>query len=83
MMELVVSDGTGRRAQPDVGVAAGKTGTAETGRLQGEKTAVNSWFTGYYPANNPQYIVTVLVEDSGSGSPSAAEIFCEIINKIG
>ena len=83
MMELVVSDGTGRRAQPDVGVAAGKTGTAETGRLQGEKTAVNSWFTGYYPADNPQYIVTVLVEDSGSGSPSAAEIFCEIINKIG
>ena len=82
MMELVVYDGTGQVAQPDQGTAAGKTGTAETGRLNDGKAAINSWFTGYYPADEPQYIVTILVEDMTNRDKSAAEIFCEIINKL-
>ena len=83
MMELVVSEGTGRRAKPDHGEAAGKTGTAETGRLQDGRVAINSWFTGYYPAEDPQYVITVLVEDAEDRQKDASEIFCEIINKIG
>jgi len=82
MMERVVSDGTGSLAQPDVGNAAGKTGTAETGQRNNGDAVVHSWFTGYYPAEDPQYVITVLVEDVPSDGASAAQIFCEISNNL-
>lgn len=82
MMELVVTDGTGKRAQPIQGYAAGKTGTAETGQISDDHAVVHSWFTGYYPAEDPQYVVTVLVEDATADTKSAAELFCEIINNL-
>jgi len=77
-----VSDGTGSLAQPDVGNAAGKTGTAETGQRNNGDAVVHSWFTGYYPAEDPQYVITVLVEDVPSDGASAAQIFCEISNNL-
>ena len=40
---------------------AGKTGTAENG----EDDPYTLWFTGFAPADNPQYAITVLVEDGG------------------
>jgi peptidoglycan glycosyltransferase len=40
---------------------AGKTGTAENGI--GEPYTF--WFTGFAPADNPRYAITVLVEDGG------------------
>lgn len=83
MMELVVTEGTGRRAQPSVGTVAGKTGTAETGQLRDGEPVVHSWFTGYFPADAPRYVITVLVEDWVQGDASAAEIFREITNKLG
>lgn len=83
MMERVVSSGTGRRAQPQIGIAAGKTGTAETGQINDEEEAVtHSWFTGYYPAEHPQYVITVLVEDMQPDAYNAAQVFCEILNNL-
>ena len=82
MMEKVVSEGTGVRAQPNQVSAAGKTGTAETGQLNNLSAVTHSWFTGYYPADSPQYVITVLVEDWQTTEKSAAELFCEIINNL-
>lgn len=82
MMETVVSDGTGKAAQTKQGNAAGKTGTAETGQIDHERTINHSWFTGYYPADTPKYIITVLVEDHQPNQKSAAGLFCEIINNL-
>ena len=90
MMELAVSDGTGSAAAANVGISAGKTGTAETGQVNNGKAVVHSWFTGYYPANDPQYVITVMIEDKGSDDASAAQVFgsivngldCELINKL-
>ncbi|OGZ58267.1 MAG: penicillin-binding protein 2 [Candidatus Spechtbacteria bacterium RIFCSPHIGHO2_02_FULL_43_15b] len=42
---------------------AGKTGTAETGK---EKS--HAWFTGFAPYENPQVVVTVLLEDGDSSN---------------
>jgi len=76
MMIKVVEDGTGKAAQiSDVSVA-GKTGTAEVST--GEPHA---WFVGFAPAEDPQIVVAVLVENSGQGGRAAAPIAKKIIQK--
>lgn len=62
MMELVVNDGTGRRAQIAGVRVAGKTGTAQ--HAPGKPP--HAWFIGFAPANDPQVAVAVLIEDGGS-----------------
>ena len=69
MMEKVVLEGTGYALAGKNYTSAGKTGTAEvSGRGN------NAWYIGYAPAQNPQIVVCVLVEDSGTGSSVAAPI---------
>lgn len=82
MMEAVVRRGTGKAAAPDVCTAAGKTGTAETGQTGGNNPVVQSWFAGYFPADNPRYVVTVLAEDAQNNGGKATKCFCEISNKL-
>lgn len=53
-----------------------KTGTAEHG---GEKTPPHSWITVYAPSENPEVVVTVLVESGGEGSAVAAPIAKKIL----
>jgi peptidoglycan glycosyltransferase len=67
MMELVVSEGSGVRAQiPGVRVA-GKTGTAQ----HAEGRAPHAWFIGFAPAEDPQVAVAVVIEDGGSAGAEA------------
>lgn len=81
MLRLVVEEGTARKMDLDkIGSAGGKTGSAQA--LLRTKPVINGWFTGFYPSKNPQYIITVLVEDSVSGSQSAAPIFEKIAKFI-
>ncbi|MEJ5308527.1 MAG: penicillin-binding protein 2 [Anaerolineae bacterium] len=55
---------------------AGKTGTAE----QPDKEALpHSWFAGYFPADDPQIAMAVLVENAGEGSTVAAPMFRQVI----
>ncbi|MBI2050667.1 MAG: penicillin-binding protein 2 [Parcubacteria group bacterium] len=55
--------------------AAGKTGTAEWS----ESKLPHGWFTGYAPYEDPELVVTVLVEQGGGGdlaaTPVAKKIF--------
>lgn len=69
LREVVVS-GTGSAVRTDAYAVAGKTGSAEfeTGKES------HAWFTGYAPADNPQIVVTVIVEESGSGGQVAAPV---------
>lgn len=53
-----------------------KTGTAES---QQKATDPHAWFTAFAPANNPQILITVLVENGGEGSSVAAPIAKEIL----
>ncbi|MGJ9372344.1 penicillin-binding transpeptidase domain-containing protein [Nesterenkonia sp. CF4.4] len=66
MMVGVVESGTATRAQTQSFQVAAKTGTAEVG----DTGQVNSWITGFAPADDPQYAVTVAYEridfDTGS-----------------
>ena len=62
MMELVVRDGSGTRAQIDGVRVAGKTGTAQ----HAPERPPHAWFIGFAPADDPQVAVAVVVEDGGS-----------------
>lgn len=84
MMILGVEAGAASNAQiPGISVA-GKTGTAENG--EGEPYTL--WFTGFAPADNPEVVVAVVIENggglgqSGSGNAIAAPIARKIIEAV-
>lgn len=62
--------------------SGGKTSTAQTGQFENGREIMQTWFTGFFPANNPQYVVTVLCEDGKSGNSSAGPVFSEIADGI-
>ncbi|HDH03871.1 MAG TPA: penicillin-binding protein 2 [Actinobacteria bacterium] len=66
MMERVVTQGTGTRAQiPGIRVA-GKTGTAEVGG-----GPPHAWFVGFAPVGNPRIAIAVVVADGGDVGENA------------
>ena len=67
MMEAVVEDGSGRRAQIDGVPVAGKTGTAQ----HGEGRQAHAWFISFAPADDPQIAVAVIAEDGGVAGSEA------------
>ncbi len=69
MMAGVVEEGTGRDAALRGVRVAGKTGSAEN--PHGE---AHSWFTAFAPADDPRVVVTVIVENGGSGAEAALPI---------
>ncbi len=70
LMRDVVVEGTGSSVRTDAYTVAAKTGTAEF--ETGKET--HAWFTGFAPAESPKIVVTVLVEESGSGGKIAGPI---------
>lgn len=75
MMEVVKS-GTGTKLSGLSYTAAGKTGSAEFNAQKGESHA---WFTGFAPAEDPELVVTIIIEGAGSGGdyavPMARRVF--------
>lgn len=71
----VVQSGTGAAGAPAVGGAGGKTATAETGWIKDGRPVVQAWFAGFYPAEDPQYVIVVLGEDGVSGGATCAPVF--------
>lgn len=83
MMIASVNENASSNAIPETVFAAGKTSTAQTGRFDENGTEYcHAWITGYFPIDNPQYAVTVLIEDGGYGNTAAAPIFKDIADKI-
>ncbi len=83
MMEAAIAENDESKAKPMYTSAGAKTSTAQTGkRDENGNEEYNAWITGFFPADNPEYAVTVLVEDGGYGNDSAAPIFREIADKI-
>lgn len=68
MMVETVENGTGTAAQSSQFDIAAKTGTAEVGE---NNDRLNSWITGFAPAEDPQYAVTIVYEDTPGTSEGA------------
>ena len=83
MMVAVIDDTVGEAARPQTGGAGGKSGTAETGWLtENGETMVQSWFTGFYPAEDPRYVITVVSEDAKTSDRPAAPAFRAICDAL-
>ena len=84
MMVDAVSNGAGSNARIDGVAVAGKTGTAENG--EGEPYTL--WFTGFAPANDPQVVVAVVVQNGGglgqssTGNQLAAPIARKVLEAV-
>jgi cell division protein FtsI/penicillin-binding protein 2 len=58
-MQDVVEEGTGQALKQAQWKLAGKSGTAEV-TVEGQ-AAVNQWFIGYGPTDQPKYAVAVVI----------------------
>lgn len=79
----VVDNGTGADAKIDGISIAGKTGTAQ--RLIDGKyssSSHNSSFVGYFPAEDPQVIITVILNNPKSGEYYGGKVAAPIFQKI-
>jgi len=85
MIEVVNGpNGTGHEAQLDGVEVAGKTGTAQWGPKNKERTA--AWFAGFLPADEAKYAFAAVYEgDVGSkvhGGTTAAPMIADIFQEI-
>ncbi|TCP92183.1 peptidoglycan glycosyltransferase /cell elongation-specific peptidoglycan D,D-transpeptidase [Cricetibacter osteomyelitidis] len=83
--------GTGRKAFAGASYhAAGKSGTAQVFSLKENETynAKNlskhlhdhAWFTAYAPYDNPEMVVSIILENAGGGSSNAAPVVRQIMD---
>lgn len=85
MLEVVNGpNGTAHQASLDNVDMAGKTGTAQWGPKHKERTA--AWFSGFLPADKPQYAFAALYEgDVGSnvhGGSSAGPMIADVFKEV-
>ena len=84
MMIDAVARGVSSNASIKGITVAGKTGTAQNGK--GEPYTL--WFTGFAPAENPQVVVAVVIEDGGGqgqggrGNTLAAPVAKKVIQAV-
>lgn len=93
LMRLIVTDGTGKRANVDGYRVGGKTGTAEKPGAGGYSKSINvSTFAAAFPMDRPRYVVIAML-DSPKGSPesfgqttagfTAAPVVAKVIARTG
>lgn len=70
-MSGVVEYGTGTALKNNFYSVAGKTGTAE---YSSDKSKSHSWFTGFSNIENPEIVVTVVVESADQSGKSAVSV---------
>ncbi len=76
-LEDVVDSGTAQNSGMKDFDAAGKTGTAQVTDQE-----PHAWFVGYAPRKHPQVVISVLIENGGSGGEIAAPIAAEILATV-
>ena len=79
----VVERGTGKDAYIENIKVAGKTGTSQK-MVEGKysKSKYTSSFIGYFPAENPQIVVAVIMDAPGNGEIYGGKVSAPIFRKI-
>ncbi|MFA5990656.1 MAG: penicillin-binding protein 2 [Candidatus Doudnabacteria bacterium] len=71
-MRQAVTDGSGKQLSTLPITSAGKTGTSQFDGADPKRT--HAWFTAYAPFEDPQIVITVLVEAGGEGHIAAVPV---------
>ncbi|MEK9183168.1 MAG: penicillin-binding protein 2 [Patescibacteria group bacterium] len=74
-MRATVTSGSAQSLNTVPVAVAGKTGTAQWS----SKYSPHAWFTGFAPYENPQIVLTILIEEGGDGSHAAVPVAREIL----
>ena len=83
LLSGVVENGTGHEAALTETTAGGKTGTAQTGQFRQGTELKNSWFAGFFPAEQPRYTIVILQDAQTEPEHSSAAVFAalgEVLN---
>lgn len=80
-LKTALKNGTGSVAYVEGIDAGGKTGTAQTGWKDGDRSILNGWFCGFYEGQK-RYVITIVKEDVQSGSVDCAPIFKSITEEM-
>jgi penicillin-binding protein 2 len=82
MLETTIS-GTGKMAYTPLFQTAAKTATAQSGIYDKEGNEIKySWFAGFFPYENPEYVICIMKENGSSGGMDGAPVFKEISENI-
>jgi len=76
-MTGVVEHGTGTALRGESYTVAGKTGTAE---YSTDKDKSHSWFTGFTNVENPELVITAIVESADNSGMSAVTVAKKVLN---
>jgi penicillin-binding protein 2 len=82
MLCACVNSGTGYRVKNSTVSCGGKTATAQSGQIRDGKEVVHLWFSGFFPAETPQYVVTVLCDGNGKDNSHPSDIFRMIAEQL-
>jgi len=76
-MTGVIEFGTGKALSGQSYTVAGKTGTAEN---SSDKEKAHSWFTGFTNVDNPELVISVVVESADNSGMSAVTVAKQVLN---
>lgn len=76
-MRGVVDYGTGTALSGESYTVAGKTGTAE---YSSDKDKSHSWFTGFTNVDNPELVISAVVESADKSGMSAVSVVKNVLN---
>ena len=83
LREVVVNpNGTGRWLKDLPYEVAGKSGTAETGKYQAGMQLHNKWFAGYFPYENPKYVLVAVNLDVLDSEGGVNLLFAEMVKML-
>lgn len=78
MMTAVVNNGTAEILQSGSYQAAAKTGSAQTDSAK----ETDAWLVAYAPTEEPQYVVSIVLEEAGAGSEAGGPIVKKIFDAL-
>lgn len=82
-MAKTTTEGTGKTAFTSLFESCTKTATAQSGQYDENGIEIKyCWFVGFFPMENPQYVICILKENGSSGGTDGAPVFKEISEKI-
>ena len=80
--KIIFDKNSKEKFAPASGGAGAKTATAQTGKYEDGVEKVISWVAGYYPQEEPRYVITVMGEDGTGGGATCGPVFKEIADAL-
>ena len=82
LLKETVDNGNGSAAKPGLCHRGGKTATAQTGQYENGKELLVTWFAGFFPAEEPEYVIVIMKERGSASTKDCTPVFKYIADMI-